>query len=227
MAVPVGYSTTNSGAMAFLYNNLQAPLQNVNSANANAVGVTPLIQGFEPQGANFQSARQPGGIAYRGPTNVNFPGGNAAVAVNGATVVAIGGDLGIAAARMGYTKGGGLLIASNSNGTTAKTFDTTNTQVNTNGFWGDTTFATINVMIFHNLSGIDGVSSGNGAWYVNGGATNGLGLDTNANSTLVVQPNGGVFMITDPNGINSAAANCKVLCTPVNGGVLGVALYGS
>jgi hypothetical protein len=227
MAVPVGYSITNSGGMAFVYNNLQAAENNVNSSNTNTVGVLPQIQGFEPQSAQFMTARQPGGIAYRQPGNVNFPGGNAAVAVNGVSSILIGGDFGIAAARMGYTKGGGFLITSNSNGTQAITFDTTNTQVNTNSFWGDTTFATINLMILQNLSGVDGISSGNSSWYVNGSATNGAVLNLNTNGTYVVKPNGGTVVVADINGLNSAAANCKVLCTPVNGGVLAVSIYGS
>lgn len=227
MAAPAGYSITNSGGMAFVYNNLQAAENNVNSSNTNSVGVLPQIQGFEPQAATFMTARQPGGVAYRQPGNVNFPGGNANVAVNGVSAMLIGGDFGVAAARMGYIKGGAFLLASNSNGTAAVTFDTTNTQVNTNSFWGDTTFATINLMVIQNLSGVDGISNGNGSWYVNGSATNGAVLNLNTNGTYVVNPYGGTVVISSTNGINSAAANCKVLCTPVNGGVLGVAIYGS
>ena len=139
----------------------------------------------------------------------------------------IGGEFGAAAARMGYTKGGGFLIASNSNGTSAITCDLTNTQANTNGFWGDTSFTNANLVVFHNLSGIDGVSNGNGAWYVNGSATNGAVLNLNTNGTYVVKPYGGMAIIADTNGVAIAAATCKVLCTPVNGGVLAVEVYGS
>jgi len=199
----------------------------VNSANANAVGVTPLVQGFEPQSALFMTARQPGGIAFRAPNNVTFPQGNAIVPVGNAAIAIIGGDFGSAAARMGYTKGAGLIINAGVNGTTAITFDTTNTQANTNGFWGDTTFATINLMVLQNLSSVDGITNGNASWYVNGSATNGATLNLNTNGSYVVKPNGGTVIIADINGFNSAAANCKVLCTPVNGGVLGVAIYGS
>ncbi len=128
---------------------------------------------------------------------------------------------------MGFTKGGGFLIASNSNGTAAITCDLTNTQANTNGYWGDTSFTNAAFVIFHNLSGIDGVSNGNGSWYVNASVTNGAVLGLNTNGTYVVKPNGGVAIISDPNTFAIAAATCKILCTPVNGGVLGVAVYGS
>ncbi len=220
MSVPVGYSITNSGAMCFVYNNLQAPLQSVNSGNTNATGVLPTVQGFEPQSALFMTARQPGGIAYRAPTNGNFPN-----TTN--PVVMLGGDLGVAAARMGFTKGGAFLVASNSNGTSAVTVDLTNTQANTNGFYGDTSFTNAAIVIFHNLSGIDGVSNGNGSWYVNASVTNGAVLNLNTNGTYVVKPNGGVVLISDPNTFAVAAATCKILCTPVNGGVLGGVVYGS
>jgi hypothetical protein len=220
MAAPLGVAVTNSGGSCFVYNNLQASVFGTVAGNTNSVGLLPLVQGMEPQSAQFVTARQPGGSAYRQPTNANFPN-----TTN--PVVMLGGDLGLAAARMGFTKGGAFLVASNSNGTSAVTADLTNTQVNTNGFWGDTTFTNANIVIFHNLSGIDGVSNGNGSWYVNGSATNGAVLNLNTNGTYVVKPNGGVAMISDPNGFAIAAATCKVLCTPVNGGVLGVVVYGS
>lgn len=227
MAVPAGYSTVNSGGSVFLYNNLQAPITNVNSANANAVNVLPQVIGYEPQSANFLSARQPGGIAWRQPNNVTFPQGNSTVTVGNASVSIIGGDFAVAAARMGYTKGAGVLITSNTNGTAAVTIDLTNTQVNTNSFWGDTTFATINVLVFENLNQIDGISNNNGLWYINGSVTNGAVLNLNTNGTYVAKPNGGTVVIHDPNGFTISAAACKILCTPTNGGVLSVAAYGA
>ncbi len=220
MSVPAGYNVTNSGGMVFVYNNLQAALQGETNANANAVFVVPTLSMLEPQAALFMTARNPGGSAYRQPTNAVFPN-----TTNPCSI--IGGDFGVAAARQGYTKGAALLIASNSNGTTAKTFDTTNTQANTNSFAGDLTFATINVIILQNLSGCDGISNGAGAWFVNGSATNGAVLNLNTNGTYVVNYNGGCVVIEDNVGINSVASTCKVLCTPVNGGVLAVAIYGS
>ncbi len=220
MAVALGYNVTNSGGMVFVYNNLQGALQGETNANTNSVPVLPTLSMMEPQSALFMTARQPGGIAYRKDGSVVFPNSTNPVSI-------VGGDFGIAAARMGYTKGAALLIASNSNGTSAKTFDTTNTQANTNSFAGDLSFATINLIIFQNLSGVDGVSSGAGAWYVNGSVTNGAVLNLNTNGTYVVNYNGGCAVVSDTVGINSAAANCKVLATPVNGGVLAVAIYGS
>jgi hypothetical protein len=220
MSVPAGFSIANSGALAFVYNNLQAPTQNVSGSNSNSVGLLPQVQGFEPQSALFMAARQPGGIAFRQPNNAVFPSTTNPTAI-------VGGEFGVACARMGYTKGGGFLIASNSNGTQAITADLTNTQANTNSFWGDTSFTTANVVIFQNMSGVDGVSNGNGSWYVNGSATNGAVLNLNTNGTIVVNPYGGTAIIYSTNGLAVAAATCKILCTPVNGGVLAVAVYGS
>ena len=220
MAVPAGYSITNSGAMAFVYNNLQAGVWDVNSSNANAVSVLPNIQGMEPQAAMFMTARQPGGQSWRQPNNSVFPNATNPISI-------VGGDFGISVARMGFTKGGGFLIASNSNGTAAVTCDLTNTQANTNGFWGDTTFTTIYCLVMQNLSGMDGISNGNGSWYVNGSATNGAVLNLNTNGTYVVNPYGGTVIVTSTNGIAIAAATAKVLCTPVNGGVLAITAYGS
>jgi len=223
VAAPTGISATNSGGVCFLYNNLQAQEFGTNSSNTNSVGLLPIIMGLDPQSALQMSARHPGGVSFRAPNNSAF----VSPTNTNATASLIGGDFGVAIARLGYTKGGALLIASNSNGTSAVTFDTTNTQANTNSYWGDTTFTTVNVMVFQNLSGLDGISSGNGSWYVNGSATNGAVLNLNTNGTYVVKPNGGTVVIADVNGFNSAAATCKVLCTPVNGGVLAVSIYGS
>lgn len=209
--------------MCFIYNNLQAQEFGTNNSNTNSVGLLPIIAGLEPQAAQQMVGRQPGGASFRAPNNSAFVSANNA----NATMSMIGGDFGVACARLGYTKGGAFLIASNSNGTVAITFDTTNTQSNTNSYWGDTAFSTVNVMIFQNLSGLDGISNGNGSWFVNGSVTNGAVLNLNTNGTYVVKPNGGTVIVADVNGFNSAAATCKVLCTPVNGGVLGVVIYGS
>ena len=223
MAAPTGISATNSGGVCFVYNNLQGQEFGTNNSNTNSVGLLPIIMGLEPQAALQMTARQPGGTSFRAPSNSNF----ASPSNTNAVLNLIGGEFGVTAARLGYTKGGALLIASNSNGTQAITFDTTNTQSNTNSYWGDTAFTTVNMMVFHNLSGVDGVSNGNGSWFVNGSATNGAVLNLNTNGTYVVKPNGGVVVIADVNGFASAAATCKVLCTPVNGGVLAVSIYGS
>ncbi len=223
MAAPVGISATNSGGVCFVYNNLQAVEFGTNNSNTNSVGLLPTLTGLEPQSALQMTARGPGGTSYRAPSNSNFAAPNNSNAV----VAMIGGEWGAAAARMGYTKGGAFLIASNSNGTQAITCDLTNTQANTNGYWGDTSFTNANIIMFHNLSGIDGVSNGNGSWFVNGSVTNGAVLGMNANGTLIVHPYGGMNVICDTNGVAIAAATCKVLCTPVNGGVLAVAVYGS
>ncbi len=223
MAAPTGISSTNSGSVCFVYNNLQAQEFGTNSSNTNSVGLLPILMGLEPQAALQMTGRNPGGVSYRAPSNSNF----AAPSNTNAVLNLIGGEFGASAARMGYTKGGAFLIASNSNGTQAITCDLTNTQSNTNSYWGDTSFTNANLIVFHNLSGVDGVSNGNGAWYVNGSVTNGAVLNLNTNGTIVVKPYGGMAIIADTNGVAVAAATCKILCTPVNGGVLAVSVYGS
>jgi hypothetical protein len=219
----VGTSIVNSGSMGFLYNNLQASLLGTNSSNTNGVLGTPVIQGLDNQNLQQQSNRQRGGTSWHQPTNSTV----VSPTNTNAVMLAIGGEFGLAAQQLGYTKGGAFLIVSNTNGTQAITFDLTNTQANTNSYWGDTTFANANVIIMSNLCNIEGISSNNGTWYVNGSATNGAVLGLNTNGSYAITANGGTVVIAFPQPIAIAAATCKVLCTPTNGGVLGVAVYGS
>lgn len=218
-----GIASTNSGAMGFLYNNLQGAITGTNSSNTNGVLGIPVVQGLDKQNLKQQSARGLGGSSYLLPTNSTFVSPTNANAV----ALAIGGELGIVAQGLGYLKGGAFLIVSNTNGTQAITADLTNTQVNTNSYWGDTSFTNANVIIMSNLCNIEGVSSNNGTWFVNGSSTNGAVLGLNTNGTFAISANGGTVMIAFPQPIPIAAATCKVLCTPTNGGVLAITVYGS
>ncbi len=223
MALP-GIVSTNSGASAFIYDNLQAAVVGTVAGNTNGTpGPLPVALAMEPQSAAQMTGRNPGGVSYRAPVGSTF----ASSSNTNAVACLIGGDIGLAAARMGYTKGGAWLITSNTNGTQAITCDLTNTQANTNSYAGDITFTTVNVLLMQNLCGIEGVSSNNGIWYVNASVTNGAVLQLNTNGSFALSGNGGTFGLFFPNGIAVAAATCKILCTPTNGGVLAMAAWGS
>ena len=215
-----GIAATNSGGVCFVYNNLQAAVEGTVSGNTNGVLVLPQVQGMEPQSALFMTARQPGGLAYRQPNNTAFPNSTN-------PCLMIGGDFGTSIGRLGYTKGGGFICNFGVNGTTNSTVPLTNTQTNTNSYWGDTTFATVNVIVLQNLNNIDGVSASSSSMYVNGSVTNGQALGLNTNGTYVVTGNGGTVVLANPNGFTVNAANANLLITPVNGGVFACAIYGA
>lgn len=224
-----GLAITNSGTLAFVYNNMQANLLSSNSTNTNGVLGIPQVQGYEPQSALQMTARQPGGTSFRAPNNSTFVSNTNTNAV----MALIGGDLGMACARMGYTKGGAFLSASNSNGTAAVNVPLTNTQTNTNAFYGDTTFNTAYVMIFQNFNNIDGISSGNASYTV-AAATNANGLvgfgivaNTNGNYAYTIPANGSTVVLNFPQGITVNASSNNLLITPTNGGVLACVVYGS
>jgi hypothetical protein len=206
--------------MAFLLNNLQSVVTDSVGGNSNSVIAIPNVTMVEPQAALVLSQRQPGGSAWRDPMNIVAP-------TNTTPLSVIGGEIGVAAARMGYTKGGGFIVSFASNGTTNAQVPLTNTQTNTNSFAGDTTFSTANVIIMQNMNNLDGVSVSGGSMYVNGSFTNGAVLAMNTNGTMVLTGNGGTTVIFSPNGIAIAAATAVMAVTPVNGGIFACAVYGS
>ena len=225
----VGVAQTNSGSMVFVYNNFQstATYSNVN-ANTNSVVSTPTLQGFDVQSAKSMTNRGPGGGSYHLQGNSMVVGNGNANAVMGI----VGGDFGLAAAQMGFTKGMGILIASNSNGTSAVQFELNNSQVNTNSYYGDTTLSTVYCAIMQNLASIDGVTNSNAAWTVDNTVANGVvgfGLITNTNGNYAynITAQGGTIVIQFPNGIAINAASSQLVATPVNGGVFAAAFYGS
>ena len=218
MAAPLGIATTNSGSLAFVFNNLQSAVFGTVGANTNSVGLLPQVLGMEASIAQQMAGRNRGGGSFLQPVNSVQPS---------TTTPCILVTMSDVFSRYGFTKGGAFLIASNSNGTQAITCDFTNTQTNTNSFWGDTSFTTIYALVLQNFNNVDGVSSGNANWFCNGSVTNGAVFGLNTNGTYIVQPNGGAVVLQSPNGYAVAAATCKLLCTPVNGGSLVIAAYGS
>jgi hypothetical protein len=224
----IGVAQTNSGGMVFVYNNFQSSgTANVN-ANTNAVLSTPMLQGWDVQTAKSMSGRVPGGNSYHA-------GGNSTMVGNGntnAVACLVGGEIGLAFAQMGFTKGMGVLCNFGVNGTTNSQIELTNSQVNTNAYYGDTTLATCYAAVFQNLNNIDGVSSGNANIYVNPCVANGVGSpginsNTNGNYSYTISANGGMIALQFPQGITINAASSQLLIAPANGGVFAAAFYGS
>ena len=219
----IGQAIVNSGNQVFVYNNFNPAVIGTVSGNTNGLLVAPYVQGMDPQAALQMTGRNPGGASYRAPVNSVVAAANNTNAV----IAMIGGDLGAAVARMGFTKGGAFLCNALTNGTSAVTVPLTNTQTQTNAFWGDTSFTTVYAMILQNFNNVDGVSSGNAAFYVNGSATNGAVLGLNTNGTYAIPANGSTVLLAFPQGIAIAAATANMLITPVNGGVFACAVYGA
>ena len=216
----VGLAATNSGSLAFIYNNLTGAVTGTVASNTNGVIALPYVQGLDPQAALQMSAKNPGGACYRQNAQVVAPAvANPVSLISGFESVF---------ARLGYTKGGALLITSNTNGTQAITADLTNTQTNTNAFWGDTTFATINVITVKNQCNQDGIGNNNGTWTLNTAVANSFVPMATTNGTAYTIPsNGSLVCFVMPQGQTCNAANCKLNLTPSNGGSVVVEVYGS
>jgi len=211
MAAPLGLSTTNTNA-SFVFNNMQAVQYGSNSGNTNSVVAIPNVQALDFQSAQFMSGRQPGGVAFRKPSNTALTAaGNA-----NASIIMLD-DMVTATSRLGYTKNGAFLVSTNA---AAVVVPLTNTQTNTNSFAGDNVFATINQAIIYNLSGLDGNAGLDCVVLSNG--TNGVnvfgatGLTVKMSSRVCVENINGV-------AVAASTANMSINC---NGNVA-VVLSGS
>jgi hypothetical protein len=209
---------TNTNGVSFVLNNLQATGVSNIGANTNSVPTIPNLLGLDYQSAAFMTGRQPGGVAFRGQPQTVFASPSNA---NAAAILVDAFESSVA--RLGYTKSGAFYLALN--GTTAVTVPLTNTQTNTNGYWGDTTFATANVLLFRNVSGIDG--NPNASISINGSGTNGHKMGLTTNSQITLDGNGSVFWNQSVNGFTVNAANANITFTPTNTGAFVCVIAGS
>jgi hypothetical protein len=209
---------TNSTGVSFIYNNLQTVELGSISGNTNAVSAIPFVTQLEPQSAMFMAARQPGGVAFRGDTNVAYTSASNA----NAAIVQLD-NLETAAARLGYTKNGAFIVVTSS--TTAVTVPLTNTATNTNSQAGDTVFAKWNKLILWNLSGLDGVASA--SMTVNGAGTNGVNLLLAATNSTIKLDGSSACVLASINGTTVNAANAAITITPTAGGTFACVVMGS
>jgi len=213
----VGISQTNAGSLAYVYNNLQAAVVGTNASNTNGVIGIPVVQGLEVQSALQLSGNNPGGTAYRQPVNTVSPSGSPIILIRDTDKYA----------RLGFTKSGAFSIEFGLNGTSAISTLLTNTQTNTNSYWGDTSFTTVYAITVQNVSGVSGVNANNGALVLNTAATNSA-LWGMTNATAISIPvNGGCWKCESPAGFTIAASNAAMSFTPTNGGTVVVAVYGA
>lgn len=223
MTVPLGFASTNTNA-SFVYNNMAVTNGGamIGNSNSNAVVVQPMVQALDFQSATFMAARQPGGTAFRAKSNVAFTAPSNA----NAAIVQLD-NMETTTSRLGYTKNGAFIIALS--GTTNSVVPLTNTQTNTNSFAGDTSFNTVNQVIFYNLSGLDGNNSSSitvGKYNTNGldlgwiSGTNGVfnGSLVYGSSRLCLENN---------NGWTVNAANANLYFTPAANSTIGVVISGS
>lgn len=218
MAAPIGYAQTNTNGVNFVVNNLQAQEISNNAGNTNSVPLLPSLIGLEPQAALSMSARNPGGVCYRGGINSVFLNNNAGAILVDAFESSV--------ARLGYQKSGAFMVVCS--GTNAVSVPLTNTQTNTNGYFGDTTFATANVLLWKNCSGQGDNNNGvSASMSINGSGTNGNKMGLTTNSQITLDGGGSIWWSQSNNGFTVNAANAQVTITPTNGGVFVGVIAGS
>ncbi len=221
MTAPLGFSTTNSTGVSFVYDNRAASAQSTVGGNANAVLAIPNIAMLDFNAALVATGRQPGGVSFRAASNSSLA---ASTNANAATVLLDGMET--YASRLGYKKNGAFLIVLS--GTTNATVPLTNTQTNTNAFVGDNVFATVNQIVLYNLSGLDGNASAD--LNVVKSNTNGLGLGfTGGNNAFAGVTVGGSsrVVLESINGLTVNAANCALIFTPTANSTVGVVVSGA
>lgn len=207
---------TNTTGVDFVFNNLQAALQSGNNTNGLSTnGILAYVFAVESQAALQQSGRNPGGVAYRGETNVAAPNTtNAQVMLDSFEIMA---------SRLPYTKNGSFVV--NTTGTTPVTVPLTNTATNTTSQAGDTVFAKYNKIIFYNLSGLDGVNSA--AMTVGPAGTNGNKLQLPLTNSTMTIDGSSAWVLGSVNGVTINAANAAITITPTAGGWFGAVIMGA
>lgn len=212
----VGIAQTNTTGVDFIINNLQATVTANVGANTNAVNALPTLLALEPMTAAVACGRQKGGPVYHGAPNAVWPS-------NSTGVIQIT-NFEASAAVLPYTKNGCLMVLCT--GTTPVTISLTNTQINTNGFWGDTTFANANVIMFKNVSGA-GDNGAIASMSINGSGTNGFKMGMATNSQITLDGAGSIWFSQTTNGFAVNAANANITITPTNAGTLAMYIGGN
>jgi hypothetical protein len=212
MAAPLGLATTNTNA-SFVFNNLQQIETSSNSGNTNSVLLIPYVQALDFQSASFMAGRQPGGVAFRAASNTVFASASNA----NAAVIQLDGMV-TTASHLGYTKNGAFLVTANGS---AVVVPLTNTQTNTNGFAGDTVFATVYEAIIFNLSGLDGNVAVNSTLLTNG--TNGCNFLGATSLTVTASSR---TCVESVNGTTVNAANANISINAATAANIAVVLMG-
>jgi hypothetical protein len=211
---------TNSTGVEYVYNNLQGAVASSVSGNTNAVQAVPVVQQFEYQSAAQLTGKQPGGTAFRQPTNSYFTAPNN---TNAAAVLLTAPEVAISRLNGAFTKTGAFIVVTS--GTNAVTVPLTNTSTNTNSAAGDNVFAKYNMIFLWNLTPADGVNSA--AMTVGPAGTNGNKLGLNAtNSTINLDGGPSCAILISTNGVAINAANAAITVTPTAGGTFGCVVCG-
>ncbi len=221
MTAPLGFSTTNSTGVSFVYDNRAAGAASTVGGNANAVLAIPFVQMLDFNAALIATGRQPGGSSFHAASNSALAASSNA---NAATVLLDGMET--FASKLNYKKNGAFIIVLS--GTTNSTVPLTNTQTNTNAFAGDNVFATVNQMVVYNLSGLDGNNSAD--LNVVKSNTNGLSFGaTGGNNAFAGITVGGSsrVIVESINGLTVNAANCALIFTPTANSTVGVVISGA
>lgn len=194
-------ATTNS---SFIFQNKAASL---NSAAFTAI---PYVEAVDRQSANIITGRVPGGGAYNGASNV--------VSNSIAKLDAMMTDLALA----GYAKNGCFQVTTS--GTTGITIDLTNLATAATTTAGDLVFAKWNLLIFYNLSGVDGVTAA--AMTVGPGGSNPLTLFTGTTPTIALAASSRI-VVENTTGVTIDSTHKTLLITPTAGGNFALCVGGS
>ncbi len=221
MTAPLGFSTTNTTGASFVYDNRAAAGASTVGGNANAVLAVPFVSALDFNSATAMTGRVPGGTSFRKASNSGY-----AASTNANAQMVLLDGMETYASRLSYAKNGAFIVVLS--GTTNATVPLTNTQTNTNSFAGDNVFATVNQIVFYNLSSLDGVASAD--INVIKSNTNGLGFGaTGGNNAFagITVGGGSRVVIESINGLTVNAANCALLFTPTANGTIGVVVSGA
>jgi hypothetical protein len=181
------------------------------SLDAAAFTAIPYVAAVEDQSANSLSGRERGGGAYNGSSAI--------VSNNIARIDAMMSNLALA----GYAKNGCFHVTTS--GTTGVTIDLTNLATNSTTTAGDVTFAKWNLLIFYNLSGVDGVTAA--SMTIAPGASNPIGSLFGGTSPTLALAASSRVAVENTTGVTVSSSAKTLLITPTAGGNFALCVGGS
>lgn len=192
-------------AVGFILNNNQAALD---GATVTAI---PYANQMEGKAASLLAGRGPGGTSYTK---------NSASATN--KIIRLDAMV-TDAAVLGYAKNGVFHVTTT--GTTAVNIDLTNLATNATSTSGDTTFATYNMLIFYNLSGLDGVAAAD--MTVAPGASNGVSKFLSGTTPTLTLGSSSRVAFEYTAGVTVDSTHKIITVTPTAGGNFAVVVCGA
>lgn len=171
----------------------------------------PFVAALDHQNAIQQSGRGPGGGAANGASNI--------VSNN----VALLDDMVTRCDKLPYAKNGVFHVTTTS--TTPVNIDLTNLTTNATSSAGDTVFATVNQLLFYNLSGVDGVAAA--SMSIAAGTSNGARLQITGTTPAITLPASSRTVQEDVAGFAVDSTHKILVVTPTAGGNFAMVVSGA